>query len=64
MPERPPDVVILHPVDGHTYVAGQTVRLWASVAGAAPDAAEQTVWLVDGKEVARGLDAFVRTGCR
>ena len=59
VPERPPDVVILHPVDGHTYVAGQTVRLWASVSGAPREVAEEAAWLVDGKDVARGLDAFV-----
>jgi hypothetical protein len=59
VPDRPAEGVILHPVDGHTYVAGQTVRLWGSVAGASAEAVEKAVWLVDGKEVARGLDAYV-----
>jgi len=56
VPDRPAEAVILHPMEGHTYQAGQTIRLWGSVAEAGGDDA---VWLVDGKEVARGLDAFV-----
>ena len=34
VPDRAPEAVILHPVDGHTYTAGQSVRLWASLADA------------------------------
>ena len=45
--------------DGYTYAAGQSVRLWASVVDAPDDVTAEAVWLVDGKEVARGLDAFV-----
>ncbi len=59
VPDRPAEAVILHPVDGYTYVAGQSIRLWASVVDAPENVAEKAVWLVDGKEVARGLDAFV-----
>ena len=59
LPDRPAEGVILHPVDGYTYAAGQSVRLWASVVDASGDATADVVWLVDGKEVARGLDAFV-----
>lgn len=59
MPERVPDAVIFHPVSGHTYTAGQSVRLWASVAEVVPELTEKAVWLVDGVEVARGLDARV-----
>lgn len=51
-------VVILHPVDQFTYLAGQSVRLWASVAGT--DAVgDDAAWAVDGEDVARGLDAWV-----
>lgn len=59
LPERGPSVVVLHPVEGHTYVAGQTVRLWASVAGG-PEGTErdEAVWSVDGEDVARGVDAW------
>jgi hypothetical protein len=60
IPDRPAEAVILHPVDGHTYAAGQTIRLWASVVDpSGQTAADEAVWLVDRKEVARGLDAFV-----
>jgi peptidase M66-like protein len=54
IPERAPHAAILHPVDGATYRAGRTVRLLA----AAEEGAGEATWLVDGKEVARGLDAF------
>ncbi|MBX9244407.1 hypothetical protein ICW40_06250 [Actinotalea ferrariae] len=59
LPERPPSMVVLHPVEGHTYVGGQTVRLWASVVGERDEAErEEAVWSVDGQDVARGLDAW------
>jgi hypothetical protein len=54
VPERAPHAAILHPVDGATYVAGRSVRLWAVAEAGVGDVA----WLVDGKETARGLDAF------
>lgn len=59
VPDRAMEAVILHPVEGYTYAAGQSVRLWASVADAPSEVGSDAVWLVDGKEVARGLDAFV-----
>lgn len=58
-PGQAPEAVILHPVDGYTYVAGQSVRLWASVVGAADDVTREATWLVDGQAVAHGLDAWV-----
>lgn len=59
-PGRAPVAMILHPVDGHTYAAGQTVRLWGSVSGPEGEAvaSERAVWLLDGNEIARGLDAW------
>lgn len=60
LPERPPSVAILHPVDGHTYMAGQSLRLWGSVAGREGEvfSGKRAVWLLDGQEaIARGLDA-------
>lgn len=61
LPERAPAAVILHPVDGHTYVANQTLRLWGSVAGSEGKSVkpERAVWLLDGKERARGLDTWI-----
>ncbi len=58
VPEQAPSLVILHPVERFTYVAGQTVRLWASVAGTGAGP-EEAVWSVDGTEVGRGLDTWV-----
>ncbi len=55
--QRAASVVILHPVDQNTYLGGQSVRLWASVAGT-ESAGDKAVWSVDGKEVASGLDAW------
>ncbi|WP_238011809.1 hypothetical protein KZZ52_13025 [Dactylosporangium sp. AC04546] len=54
VPDLVPQVAILHPRDGYTYLAGQELRLWASVIGTASDA----VWTVDGAEAGRGLDAW------
>jgi hypothetical protein len=59
LPDRHPEAVILHPVEGHTYAAGQPVRLWGSIAGEEPREAADAIWLVGGDEIARGLDAFV-----
>lgn len=58
VPPRAPSIAILHPVDRFTYVAGQTVRLWASVIESEARRVE-AVWSVDGKEVGRGLDTWV-----
>jgi hypothetical protein len=61
VPRRPPAASILSPWNGQTFVANSPMRLWG-VAGeatgeASPDDAAR--WLVDGNEVADGLDAFV-----
>jgi hypothetical protein len=60
VPERAPSVAILHPQTGHRVPAGRTIRLAGSVAALA-EAAEieppQARWLIDGEEVARGLEA-------
>lgn len=61
VPERGPDVSILHPNQGFTYQAGQTLRLWGSAAtpdGKMPDA-ESSVWLLNGKEIGHGLDIWI-----
>lgn len=62
VPKRGPAVSILTPRDGQTLVAGSPMRLW----GAATEAGEpekrgdaRVRWLLDGKAVAEGLDAFV-----
>lgn len=58
LPERGPSVAILHPVAGRSYSWGQAMRLWGSVTET-PSESTEIVWLVDGDEVARGLDTFV-----
>jgi hypothetical protein len=71
LPERAPEVAILHPVDGHTYVANQALRLWGSVSGLEGQtvATERSVWLLGIKEssrrkagiastIGRGLDTW------
>jgi hypothetical protein len=60
LPDRAPEVAILHPVDGRTYAANQVLRLWGSVSGqeGEPVAPERAVWSLDGSELARGLDAW------
>ncbi len=56
-------VSVLHPQDGHTYVAGQEVRLWASAVGSDPgDDEVEAVWRIGGKEVGRGLDTWAPLG--
>ncbi len=55
--DKPVDPVILHPVDGHTYTAGQAVRLWAAVVG--DEQVGEATWLSGKAEVAHGVDTFV-----
>jgi hypothetical protein len=61
VPERAPDVAIVHPVDGFTYVEQQSLRLWgaATASNGAPAADEHCSWTLDGKEVGRGLDLWI-----
>jgi hypothetical protein len=59
VPRRPPNAAILSPRDGQTFVANSPMRLWGTAGQGEPPADDAARWLVDGKEVARGLDAFV-----
>lgn len=58
--ERPPEVSILHPIDGRSYVAGQTLRLWGVAAGRGEEQIppDQAVWLLGKKRIGKGLDAW------
>lgn len=60
LPERAPEVAILHPVDGHTYSAGQTLRLWGSVGSADGRSAppKRCVWLLGRKEIGQEPDTW------
>ena len=57
IPDRSPEVALLHPRDGYTYPAGQELRLWTSVIGGALDPGH-AVWTIDGTEVGRGSDTW------
>jgi hypothetical protein len=57
VPDRTPEIAILHPHERSTYQVGQQLRLWASVVGPAGDPAE-AVWSIDEMEVGRGLDTW------
>jgi hypothetical protein len=60
IPERPPEVSILHPVDGYTYLAGQTLRLRGVTT--APDGAtvspDDAVWSIGKKKIGQGLEVW------
>jgi hypothetical protein len=57
-----PMAAILHPDDGGIYGAGSPLRLFGSVmdASGAPVPEAWCRWVLDGKEVAQGLDEWIR----
>jgi hypothetical protein len=61
IPQRPPTAAILHPRDGSRMEAGSVLRLWGTGTNGSGRSAEPGFarWLIDGYEVARGLDVFV-----
>ncbi len=61
LPGRAPTISILHPADGSELIAGSPLRLWAAVSTSTGKLIESKscVWIVDGKEVARGPDAWI-----
>jgi hypothetical protein len=62
VPERPPEVAILHPEDGALITAGGVLRAWASVTepdGTPPSELVACRWLLDGREVATETDAWL-----
>ncbi|MGH3084574.1 MAG: hypothetical protein ACRDNP_11080 [Gaiellaceae bacterium] len=60
VPERGPDVAILTPLEGETLVAGNPMRLHGAATDPRGDEkAQHARWLIDRKEAASGLDAFI-----
>jgi hypothetical protein len=61
VPERGPEVAILHPEEGSVFAAGGTLRVWASVTDQAgtPLANAWCRWVLDGREAAQGPDAWL-----
>jgi hypothetical protein len=61
VPRRPPEASVLSPRDGQTFVWPGPMRLWgvANEARGQPAPDEAARWVIDGDEIATGLDAFV-----
>lgn len=61
VPRRPPEASILSPQDGQTFAWPGPMRLWgvSSDPRGEPVPDEAARWIVDGREIAAGLDAFV-----
>jgi hypothetical protein len=60
LPERAPEIAILHPVDGNTYSANQTLRLWgsASTVDGGHATPRRCTWLLGKQEIGQGLDTW------
>jgi hypothetical protein len=60
IPTLPPSVAMLNPRDGSRMEVGSSLRLWGVVTQSSgePIEPESARWLIDGEEVARGLDVF------
>lgn len=61
LPERPPEVAIIHPNDGQTLMAGSTLHLWGSAVDPVgrPLSAETCRWQIDEKDVGKGLELWL-----
>jgi hypothetical protein len=61
IPGRPPVVSIFNPRNGQRLVAGRPIRLWGAVSTVTGDPVkvQRAVWILDGENVAEGLDVFV-----
>lgn len=61
LPKRGPTVSILHPQDGPVLIADHPMRLWGAVSTATGELVDPETcgWLVDGKLVARGTEAWI-----
>jgi hypothetical protein len=61
LPTHPPIVSILHPREGSAVAAGGTLHLWAATTGGVGqvDEPDDYRWLVDGREVGRGLEVWM-----
>ena len=60
VPVRPPIITILHPREGATIPTGGAMRLWAVATGLAEEFdPDDFRWLVNDKEVGRGLEAWI-----
>ena len=60
IPKRPASVSILSPRENQTLVEGFPMRLYgaATLSSGEPAPDQSARWLIDGKEIAKGLDVF------
>ena len=63
LPQRAPVIAIMHPYDGDNLVESQTLRLWVSASTCTARRVDDRDcrWLIDGHEVARGVEAWIAT---
>jgi hypothetical protein len=61
VPVRPPSIVIFNPREGSKLQENSTLRLWGTGTHSSSKPVDPTSarWLIDDKEVAHGLDAFI-----
>lgn len=60
IPTRPPSIAIMSPREDSEIIANSTFRLWGSATAGSGKPIDMTSvrWLIDNKEVARGLDTY------
>jgi hypothetical protein len=63
LPRRAPVIAIMHPYDGDTLVEEQPLRLWVSASTCTAERVSDRAcrWLIDGHEVAQGVEAWITT---
>lgn len=61
VPERGPIAAILHPRDGQTLIAGQTMQLWAAATDQAGEPLDENAsrWELDGERVGTGREVWL-----
>ncbi|WP_229992242.1 M66 family metalloprotease [Arthrobacter sp. Bi26] len=59
IPERMPEIAVLHPIEGQSLIAGQAMQLSAAISGRRGDNAVGLIWLLDGKEAANINEAWI-----
>jgi hypothetical protein len=61
LPERAPEVAILHPTEGQLLRAGHPIQIAGNATDSAgfPLPADRLVWLLDGKQVGRGREVWL-----
>jgi hypothetical protein len=61
VPASAPNVSILRPLEGNTFIAGYPLRLWGVATEQGGDwvDADACSWTLDGKDAGRGLDVFI-----